>query len=220
VELFKMDKIGPPCLLTCYHVVKRPSDGSQPIDEFVHQPFPVGFENLVGKYYVGEWSGSIDAALCRLGDRALDSGPPKNEILGGGGKIGWIVDVDTPPGPRNPLRKYGRSTGLTTGNLGSVKNVTKSYAGVSLSNLFTVMPNDSSVFCDNGDSGAAIVDANGALVGFVWAKYENQGLTGAMACRATEVFKRLTELVKAKEYANYPDITYPNKSFELQYLSF
>jgi hypothetical protein len=209
--------IGPPCLLTCYHVLKSPKY-SGPWDNHVHQPDAVGFENVIGDYYVGDLSGKIDAALVKLGDRALDKGLPTNEVLGGIGRVTLVVD----PPPRGAVRKYGRTTGLTQGLLppegatGWRRSCTPD-GGQTIDDCFEILSGQS-LFGDEGDSGAAIIDQNGNLVGILChqGRRASPQYPFAVACRATNVFNRLAALVLEKEKANYPESAYPNGAIELQ----
>jgi trypsin-like peptidase len=139
-----------PCIVTCYHVVK-PTDVT-PVDTLIHQPEPLGFGNVVAAFYVGEW----DVALCNLADRAMDQGPPENDILG---RIGPITGIAEPQQER--IWKYGRTTGSTSG----MYTQTVGCKGDVGAFCFQVVPQGGETFCKEGDSGAALVNDAKQLVG-------------------------------------------------------
>ena len=200
-----------PCILTSYHVLK--TDKIKLIDDYVHQPVPIGFDRVVASYYVGEW----DIALCVLDDRAYAQQGPSNNILGDIGYITGIADLSEGIPGQTPLRKYGRSTGFTKGHyesdlecLGQTMKTT----------CFRVVTDGGENFCEEGDSGAALVNAKNQLVGILQGEMRepNQPFLIGIGIRADYVFARLTALVIAKEDPNYPIESYPNKKYSVRLL--
>jgi hypothetical protein len=222
--------LGAPCLMTCYHVLKPPPSIATPIDHRVHQPNAAALEDVIGEFYVGAWKDTVDAALCRLSDRALDNGPPQNNVLGDIGRLNGISE----PTANGAVRKYGRTTRLTTGTtpgpgvgvnsdpLHTSCTLETQGVKVTITNCFTINGSGSSYenFGDHGDSGAGIVDEHNNLVGILCHGGQNPSpIWGyGIACRATDVFAALTTAVANQEAKNYPVTAYPSRSFELHLL--
>jgi hypothetical protein len=173
-------------LLSCFHVLAV-DNGWQSADRNIRQPdgndggaCP---EDVVGLLERASLGGSVDCAVARIfSDDSLCD----------------IIDIGQVKGTNAPhlndaVRKHGKKTGLTSGVVVSVEvTITNNYPGIGpvmLNNQFGIQPRSSSSFSGKGDSGSAIVNEAGEVVGLLWG---GNSITGEdFANPISEVMKAL-----------------------------
>ncbi|MEJ0076940.1 MAG: hypothetical protein WDO17_16145 [Alphaproteobacteria bacterium] len=162
------NKTSAPLLLSNFHVMAVDEDGKS--GDAIAQPSLVDGgrdpTSVVGSLQRVALTGTVDAAVASLQARNYS-----NEIA----DIGPTTGTNT-AAPGMAVRKRGRTTGLTYGIIDGVSlSITLPYPGdiglKTLTNQIDVRPDPAhnAAFADHGDSGAALVDENGKVVGLHFA---------------------------------------------------
>jgi Trypsin len=182
---------GPPAsavtLLTAAHVL-YPEDAPN-YSDVVYQPGPSVFsDNSIGLKLSGDYvyNDTVDAGLVSLDDGIGYS----NYVL----EIGSITGTaDANPGDH--VKKTGRTTGFTSGTIRNESPYSARFEdGVWLNELLIIDPEKPyTMFCDQGDSGAPLINDAGRIVGLVIAKTSgNYGNNSAgTMCTISNVFEAL-----------------------------
>lgn len=126
--------------------------------------------DTIGTILKGIYDGTVDAAIC-----SIDSGAEvSNEIEGIGKVMGAAPSFDvggitTSVRVGDPVKKRGRTTGLTNGTVESI-NFPLNVGGTLFSGQLHIDPVDSGdKFNDSGDSGSVILNASNQVVGLHFA---------------------------------------------------
>ena len=133
----------------------------------------------IGKTIRSKLSSNVDGAVCSIGEESYE------------GTIIEIGDVNgsytvTPTdilGGGYPVKKYGRTTGLTNGNITRLNYSGSRTDGWNFTNQLYI---DNS-FGDPGDSGSAIIDNNGNVVGLYWGGNDTAGNGSPIAAVMSEL---------------------------------
>ncbi len=187
-------------LLTAGHVLdpaKKPNSGlTATSDNNIYQPNDVAGNAIgsmrwnavcYGNYYVDNVPMGIDAGIFQL--------DPAVEYKNYAWRIGDITGIAEPK-EDDLVMKHGRTTGLT---YGVIKRITAN-ANTSSTPLLNMIEveyrtpaqvglegNDVGNFCEEGDSGAALINKDRQIVGIVHAQTGTAG--NAYATRAMAIFK-------------------------------
>jgi len=122
----------------------------------------------IGEVTNASIGGLVDCAIAKLNSGVTSV----NEING----IGPVRGVATAV-LGEPVRKVGRTTGLTTGEIVDIAYVTTSTASHSFTSQIKIDPApDVPKFSNNGDSGSAIVNSDDKVVGLLWGGNTGHGV--------------------------------------------
>lgn len=128
-------------------------------------------------------STNVDAATVTIGDTKY-----KNDVL----EIGTIqgtydVTVNDVVGTGYPVKKRGKTTGLTSGNVTKLNQCGTRSDGWEYTGQSMVVP-DTPPFSDHGDSGAVVMDSQCRVVGLNWGGSDSQ----SFFCPVADVMSQLS----------------------------
>ncbi|VTS03286.1 Putative uncharacterized protein OS=Cellulomonas fimi (strain ATCC 484 / DSM 20113 / JCM 1341 / NBRC 15513 / NCIMB 8980 / NCTC 7547) GN=Celf_0266 PE=4 SV=1 [Gemmata massiliana] len=202
--------------LSCQHVLSQLLAGAPGPTEFTIQPgladeghwindrigsvaVTVPLPNTAG--YQIDGRSTLDCAVARV-DPTLATGN-RNVLRGIGPITGTVADLVPYLGTRSePVRKLGRTTGLTTGVVTALDldEIVVTYREgsqmkkVAFTGVFEIEELNGRLFSDGGDSGSVIVDRRGLVLGLLFAGSKRGGTNNRSRTFAIPIAPVLTAL--------------------------